>query len=437
LLYAAESDVTIERVRALVKQVGPEAPTIEYKENMATSIAWGVAALANTYGGLLLVGVTDDRQVRGVKEKTIESIAEHCQAKIEPPWVPPIVPVRLRADVDLFVLVLRVVPGQHPRPLLVDGVAPVRHQNTTHPADWQRLRDLFAEAGTVVQDDAWIIQAPSVPQHVVYGGPDRTVDLIIRSGLDFPVSREAKWRPLSERTVQAFTGALERSPLTRVMASIALDGSSRGNVDYFSPRGLNRSRTVTLQWWCGPDGWPQDRPKPVEASVRLALPGSYGQVNQNLRVEIDVVVRRSAWAEIIRQQSTNGHQIHVPAWRITAQQLEQLIDAMLAVLSSKEVVGPLADLAGIDPIAVPQPHVLHLVTARPVMEVLDTTGLRPIPDAGGSHGAHLLADPALHLADEDDRREQVTTWLTQIALDAGLRGMEQLLQRLATSPSGA
>jgi hypothetical protein len=51
LLYAAESDVTIERVRALVKQVGPEAPTIEYKEQMADSIARGVAALANTYGG--------------------------------------------------------------------------------------------------------------------------------------------------------------------------------------------------------------------------------------------------------------------------------------------------------------------------------------------------------------------------------------------------
>jgi hypothetical protein len=44
-------------------------------------------------------------------------------------------------DPDLYVLVLRVVPGRHPRPLLVDGVADVQHQNTTHPADWQRLRD--------------------------------------------------------------------------------------------------------------------------------------------------------------------------------------------------------------------------------------------------------------------------------------------------------
>jgi len=52
------------------------------------TIACGVAALGNTYGGLLLVGVTDDRIVRGVKEKTIETVADHCAAKIEPPWVP-------------------------------------------------------------------------------------------------------------------------------------------------------------------------------------------------------------------------------------------------------------------------------------------------------------------------------------------------------------
>ena len=81
LLYATASDVTIERVRALVRQVGAESPTIEYKEQMCDTIARGVAALGNTYGGLLLASVTDDWIVRGVKEKTIESVADHCAAK--------------------------------------------------------------------------------------------------------------------------------------------------------------------------------------------------------------------------------------------------------------------------------------------------------------------------------------------------------------------
>ncbi len=37
------------------------------------------------------------------------------------------------------------------------------------------------------------------------------------------------------------------------------------------------------------------------------------------------------------------------------------------------------------------------------------------------------------LADGDDRRKQVTTWLAQIALDAGLLGMEQPLGLIAAT----
>jgi Schlafen, AlbA_2 len=432
LLYSAESDVTIERVRALVRQVGPESPTVEYKGQMADTIAKGVAALANTYGGLLLVGVTDGRVVKGVKEKAIESVAEHCAAKIEPPWVPEIIPVPLGQGSDLYVLMLRVVPGSHPRPLLVDGVAYVRHQNTSHPADWQRLRDLFTESSAASQDDAWTIRRPDMPRGAD-GTSDETVDFVLRSGLDFAVAREAKWRPLAERTVTAFTDALNQSPLNSVLRSLSLGNARSGGLNPFHRQGLNRSRTVRLAWWGVPDGWPADTPAPVEASARLEVPGGYGQTAQNLQVEIDVVVRCSAVAKVAHQGSAAGQQIQLPRWRVTAQQLGRLIDAMLATLTGKDVAGPLADLAGIAVEAVPQPHILHMVTGQPVTEVLDTTGLHLIPDGGISMGAHLLADPALDLAANDDRRDQVRTWLAQIALDAGLLGMEQVLERLAAT----
>jgi len=51
LLYAAASDVTIERVRALVWQVGAESPTIEYKEQGDYSfIAFWISPLRNSDG---------------------------------------------------------------------------------------------------------------------------------------------------------------------------------------------------------------------------------------------------------------------------------------------------------------------------------------------------------------------------------------------------
>lgn len=426
LLYAAASDITIERVRAMVRQVGPESPTVEYKQQMADTIARGVAALANTYGGLLLVGVADDRTVRGVREKTIEAVAEHCAARIEPPWVPEVIPVPLGQGSDLYVLVLRVVPGRHPKPLLVDGVAWVRHQNTTHPADWQRLRDLFAESPAVGQDDAWNLQAPNLPQSAD-GTLDSTVDFVLRSGLSFAIASEAKWRPLSESTVAALTAALNDSPLHVILRRLSLAGAAQGGMNPFHREGLNRSRMIRLAWWGAPQGWPEGKPGPVEASVRLEVPGGYGRPGTHLQVETDVVVRYSAVAEIARQLAGNSAVTPPPRWRVPPRQLGDLISAALATLAGDSVAGPLADLGGIDPLAVPQPRVMHMVTGRPFTEVLDVTGLKPVPGAGYSGGAHLLADPALDLADGGDRVQQVNLWLLQIALDAGLTGMEKAL----------
>jgi Putative DNA-binding domain len=425
LLYAAESDVTIERVRALVQRVGPESPTVEYKQQMANTVARGVAALANTYGGILLIGVTDDRRIVGVEEKTISAVAEHCAAKIEPPWVPEIIPVSLGAGSDRYVLVLRVVPSQYRRPLLVDGVAYVRHQNTSHPADWQRLADLFAEASAAQPGDIWDIRRPDVP-HATSDGSDSTVDFVMRSGLNVAAAHEAKWRPMSERTVAAFTDGLNRSPLHSVLASLAMAGASTGGLNPFHRRGLNRARMVRLEWSGMPDGWPSDRPRPVEACARADVPGGYGDASTHLAVQIDVVVRLGAVAELAQERLDRP----VPPWRLSVPQASELVDALLATLTSGEVVAPVADLAGVDVTSVPQPRVLHLVTARPVTEVLHLNGLRPIPDAGTSMGAHLLADPALDLADTTDRRTQVWMWLAQIALDGGLQGMEQVLDQL-------
>src|SRR5260370_24089319 len=80
------------------------------------------------------------------------------------------------------------------------------------------------------------------------------------------------------------------------------------------------------------------------------------------------------------------------------QQPGGLIDAMLATLTGKEVTAALASLAGTGILAIPQPRIMHIVTERPIPDVLDTTGLPAIPDARDSQRAHLLAHPALHLA---------------------------------------
>jgi hypothetical protein len=182
----------------------------------------------------------------------------------------------------------------------------------------------------------------------------------------------------------------------------------------------------------------------------VEVPGGYGQAGTHLQIEIDVIVRLSGWTQAVQQRLVNmtqelhrlgdgaelagspgGNPIQPrPRWRVSVPQLATVFDAMAATLTAKDVVGPLEDLARIDPVAIPQLRVLRLVTGRPVSDVLETTGLRQIPDAGTSHRTHMLADPALDLADIDERREQVGAWLVQQAPDAGMLGMEQVLERI-------
>lgn len=103
------------------------------------------------------------------------------------------------------------------------------------------------------------------------------------------------------------------------------------------------------------------------------------------------------------------------------------LDALLASLTDHAVVTALAGLAGIDPVIAPLPANLDFVTGPAVSDLFYPGGLAQIPDAGPSHGANLLANPTLDLADPGDRRAQLDDWLQQIALDAGLSGMESLL----------
>jgi hypothetical protein len=55
--------------------------------------------------------------------------------------------------------------------------------------------------------------------------------------------------------------------------------------------------------------------------------------------------------------------------------------------------------------------------------------LAQIPDTGNSYGAHMQADPALDLSDPAERAEQVDLWLSQMAIDAGLLGMDELVSK--------
>lgn len=160
---------------------------------------------------------------------------------------------------------------------------------------------------------------------------------------------------------------------------------------------------------------------PIEVVATLTLPSAYGAVGSHVVFTLDVKIRlRSALIAV-----TNVHEGQT--WQLSVERLYGLCDSLIATLVDMSVREQLAGIAGIDPVLVPQPSNLHFVCGLPVSDLMYTNGLTPIQDAGRSHGAHLLADPAHDLSSDAERVLQMDSWLEQIALDAGLRGMERLL----------
>ncbi|MFF7852125.1 hypothetical protein ACFZDF_31715 [Streptomyces sp. NPDC007910] len=113
-----------------------------------------------------------------------------------------------------------------------------------------------------------------------------------------------------------------------------------------------------------------------------------------------------------------------------------LFDGLLKTVVGPRVVAEIARIADIDTALAAQPRELHLVADRQIKGLLYLDGLEEIPEAGASGGGVFRANPALNLRSFTDRQEQVDDWLRQLGLDAGLTGMESLVERYrATAPT--
>jgi hypothetical protein len=258
-----------------------------------------------------------------------------------------------------------------------------------------------------------LVTAPELPTDQD-GSP--AADFVIRSGLVLPVGEVATWRPLSERSVGLLAAALNTSPLTDVLGwwtgNLGITG-----VNPFHRSGFNRARHARLAWQAVTDREPRH---PFEAVAVADLPGRYGAPGTTLQFTLDMIVRVRAFLAASGAPGAANVRLAVP-------DLYRTLDALLATLIGNDVVRLLADLAGIDPVVVPQPGSLFFQTGPEVGELLYPDGLTPIEGAGPSHGAQVLANPGLDLANPAERQTQLDDWLQQIALDAGLRGMESLL----------
>ncbi|MFL0028387.1 helix-turn-helix domain-containing protein [Streptomyces sp. NBUL23] len=422
LFAASAADLTIERIRALAARPDQvESLTLEYKSEYSASLVTTIAAMANTYGGMILVGIHDkvepgvERVVGVDAQPTIDQIVSGCSTILDPPWEPAFFNVPLDDGSERSVVVIRVDANVAPRPVLVKLKAPIRLSGRNATADRARLLQLAREepsAGVLSMGQS--VMSPHMERDFEGTG---TADFVLRTGINLPMGDAGAWRPLSERSVAALARALDGSAFPSALRNLG-----NGTIDYasgFRPFGHNRARTARLAWQAS--GGPSRIVRPVEAVVSVSLPEFYGSAETSpvAKVTVDIIARVQLYAKSLGGMAWK-HRYAVPDLAI-------LFEGLLKTFVDPGVVEEIARIADIDTALVAQPRELHLVAAQQIKELLNSNGLQEIPEAGASAGGVFRANPSLNLRDVNERQEQVDDWLRQLGLDAGLSGMESLV----------
>jgi hypothetical protein len=402
--------VTIERITSLAATTGTEPLTVDFKEKATSRLADCVASMANAHGGLIFVGITDtDRKIVGVKTETMAHVADMLATRLDPAdWLPEMFEVPVGEDQPgKHVLVIRIRRELAPRPVLVQRTIgsgddktnlfwiPVRIPGGTRQATRAEMAALFADQPmtTAIQPGHWDFDAPRIPSGKD-GQDDPQVDMMLKTGLRVPPGPACPGRPLSERAISELAAALDKSPLAEIL--FTLTGLRDAGLYPTHRRGRpNTSGAATLVWQIASGEIP-----PADMTMRVETPGQYGHSHvQTLNVSIEITSRLTAW------RSSSASPLLLPPGalrRLEVPEWASLLNAMMATLTEPRVVAAIADLADVDPILVPAPGIVHIVSSREIAEFLPPQ-LRPIPEATGSRGAHLQADPALSLADPEDR----------------------------------
>jgi Putative DNA-binding domain len=312
LLSCAQADVTIERLRSLAATTGTEPLTVDFKEKATPRIAECVASMANAYGGLTLVGITDtDRKIVGVKAEVMAHVADMLATRLDPAdWLPEMFEVPLGDDQPgLYVLVIRIRPELTPRPVMVQRTIgsgadkstifwiPVRIPGGTRQATRAEMAALFADqpAGGAAVAGYWDLDAPRI-RTANDGSPDPAIDMMLKTGLRITPGPACPGRPLSEAVIDELAKAIDDSPLAITLYDLTslpgLIGRTRlTGLSNTQRRGRpNTSGTATLVWEIASD------PSPFTMTIRVESPGQYGHTHiQALSITLEVTSRLSAW----------------------------------------------------------------------------------------------------------------------------------------------
>jgi len=205
-----------------------EGFTIEYKRN-GDKVLDAVAAMANTYGGLVLVGVAEDSKHRelpgtviGVEPGRKMELVNQMGSQYDPPWSPEVVDVPT-GDGDKVVLVIRIDPDRAPRPIVHGGRIQVRLDGRDIPANRQLIRALLDENRIPEAANVGTLSRSPKRHHPPIRNDVDDPDVAVRVVASVPLWPVRTRSRLGPKTDETIIGALHESNVHQTLIQMARD----------------------------------------------------------------------------------------------------------------------------------------------------------------------------------------------------------------------
>lgn len=207
-----------------------ESLTCELKvKRNGTNVARAVAALANSLGGVVIVGVDENEpdlaEAPGLPEGSLEGLAQHLREVLSPRVEPEFARVRVPGK-DRMVVVVRVEPDASKWPVVCGGSVVVRGPGVSAPATHDQILDLVRRrgAGTSPTTPTYAIRSTHAPD--LYRDEDSRGDFLVR--LATAVYTRDRVLPITfGRSVrERLESTFVESPLARAFGSWRPHGST-------------------------------------------------------------------------------------------------------------------------------------------------------------------------------------------------------------------
>ncbi|WP_329529617.1 ATP-binding protein [Streptomyces sp. NBC_01462] len=375
-----------------------ESFTLDYKRNI-DPVAETAAAMTNTYGGVILVGVDADPknanlrgELVGVNPIDKDRLINKMATQYDPPgWTPDVIPVSVD---DKLLLVVRVDHNSAPRPLMNKHQIKIRLNGSNQHADHRMIHSLFQQGA--VQAPSYSSDPRFSPNHTAnsYQGAEAP-PMLIRAATSVFLRPDAARLRFHGTTIDALIRALSAPSYTGAPAlAERLHGLLQqvGTHPYIKPWSIDpthgHGRFVRIL--AG-----HDRALRREARMELTCTAALGNGGSSLDVFFDIAV----W--------TLGQKIATELW------VQTCYEAVHALLTSA-MPALTESLLGSAPLPSP-PTELHIWSDLEMENHLNTDALGPRAGAGALRPAGEYLPEGL--VNQGDLAGAVTEALQNIALD--------------------